>query len=289
MKLKIGLPKGSLQEATFTLFEKAGFKFKTGPRSYEPVVDDPELEPVLLRPQEIPAYVADGIIDAGLTGHDWVSDCGADVHEVCELRYSKLTTNPIKVVLAVHNESPFQAAADLGGKRIATEYVRLTERFLAEKGVGAHVEFSWGACEVKVPNLVDAIVVNTETGSSLRAHNLRIIETLLTSTTRLIANHGAWNDKWKRQKLESMEILLTGAMNASKMVGLKMNLPKAKQEDILGLLPSLKNPTISHLADPEWLAAEVILEEHQVRDLIPALKRAGATGLVEYPLNKVIY
>lgn len=289
MQLKIGLPKGSLQEATFSLFERAGFKFKTGSRSYEPVVNDAELDPVLLRPQEIPEYVADGVLDAGLTGHDWVSDCGVDIHEICELRYSKLTNNPIRIVLAVHNDSPIQSVKDLQGKRIATEYVRLSKRFLEQNGVEADVEFSWGACEVKVPHLVEAIIVNTETGSSLRAHNLRIVDTLLTSTTRLIANHAAMADPWKRTKLESLEILLTGAMNASKLVGLKMNLPRANQHEILGLLPSLKQPTLSPLADEAWIAAEVILDEVQVRDLIPHLKRAGATGLVEYPLNKVIY
>ncbi len=289
MRLRIGLPKGSLQEATFSLFERAGFLFKSSSRSYEPVVNDPELEPILLRPQEIPQYVEDGVIDCGLTGHDWVVDCGVDVHEVCELRYSKLTTNPIRVVLAVHQDSPIQSIQDLQGKRIATEYVRLTERYLADKGVKAHVEFSWGACEVKVPMLVDAIVVNTETGSSLRAHNLRIVETLLTSTTRLVANRAAWEDAWKRAKIESLEILLTGAMNAAKLVGLKMNLPMAQKDEILSLLPALRNPTLSPLADPDWVAAEVILDQTQVRDLIPALKRAGATGLVEYPLNKVIY
>jgi ATP phosphoribosyltransferase len=289
MQLKIGLPKGSLQEATFSLFERAGFKFKTGSRSYEPVVNDVELDPVLLRPQEIPEYVADGVLDAGLTGHDWVTDCGVDIHEICELRYSKLTNNPIRIVLAVHTDSPIQSVKDLEGKRIATEYVRLTRRYLEQNGVQGDVEFSWGACEVKVPHLVEAIVVNTETGSSLRAHNLRIVDTLLTSTTRLIANHAAMADDWKRTKLESLEILLTGAMNASKLVGLKMNLPRANQDEILGLLPSLKQPTLSPLADEAWIAAEVILDEVQVRDLIPHLKRAGATGLVEYPLNKVIY
>ncbi len=289
MKLKIGLPKGSLQEATFNLFEKAGFKFKASSRSYEPVVNDPELDPILLRPQEIPQFVADGVLDAGLTGHDWITDCGVDVHEVCELRYSKLTNNPIRIVLAVHQDSQIQGVRDLQGKRIATEYVRLTERYLAQNGVTSQVEFSWGACEVKVPTLVDAIVVNTETGSSLRAHNLRIVETLLTSTTRLVANKDAWNDDWKRQKLESLEILMTGAMNASRLVGLKMNLPRADEEAILGLLPALKTPTLSPLSDPAWVAAEVILDEIQVRDLIPVLKRAGATGLVEYPLNKVIF
>ncbi|MBI5707299.1 MAG: ATP phosphoribosyltransferase [Armatimonadetes bacterium] len=289
MILKLGLPKGSLQEATFSLFQRAGFAFHISSRSYQPVVDDPEIEPVLLRPQEIPQYVADGVIDAGLTGHDWVMDCGVDVHEVCELRYSKLTSNPIRVVMAVHNDAPYRTAEDLRGKRLATEYVRLTERFLEAKGVAAQVEFSWGACEVKVPSLVDAIVVNTETGSSLRAHNLRIIETLLTSTTRLVCGHGVWADSDKRHKLESLEILLTGAMNASRLVGLKMNVPMASKDVVLGLLPALQNPTLSPLADSEWVAAEVILSEKEVRDLIPALKRAGATGIVEYPLNKVIY
>lgn len=289
MKLRLGLPKGSLQEPTFSLFERAGFSFKMSSRSYQPVADDEELEPVLLRPQEIPTYVADGVIDAGLTGHDWIADCGADVHEICELRYSKLTNNPIRVVIAVHQDSPICAVKDLSNKRIATEYVRLTKRFLENSKVQANVEFSWGACEVKVPELVDAIVVNTETGSSLKAHNLRILETILTSTTRFVANKNSWKDEWKRHKLESLEILLTGAMNASKLVGLKMNVPVAKQKEILALLPSLQNPTISPLADPDWVAAEVILPETEVRELIPALKRAGATGLVEYPLNKVIY
>jgi len=289
MKLRIGLPKGSLQEATFSLFERAGYLFKSSARSYEPMVNDDELEPILLRPQEIPQYVEDGIIDVGLTGYDWVTDCGVDVHEVCELRYSKLTTNPIRVVLAVHQTSEIQSVADLQGKRIATEYVRLVERYLDKNGVKAHVEFSWGACEVKVPLLVDAIVVNTETGSSLRAHNLRIVDTLLVSTTRLVANKEAWNDEWKRSKIESLEILLTGAMNAAKLVGLKMNLPVGKKDEILSILPSLHNPTLSPLADPDWVAAEVIIEQTKVRDLIPALKRAGAEGLVEYPLNKVIY
>ncbi len=289
MTLKLGLPKGSLQEATFNLFQKAGFSFRSSSRSYQPAVDDDEIEPILLRPQEIPTYIQQGIIDAGLTGADWIADTGANLHEICELRYSKATNNPIKIVLAVHNESPYQNAADLAGKRIATEYVRLASRYFQEKGVAANVEFSWGACEVKVPQLVEAIVVNTETGNSLRAHNLKIIDTLLTSTTRFVCSHEVWADEWKRTKLESLEILLTGAMNAAKLVGLKMNVPVSNQAEILGLLPSLKNPTISPLADSAWVAAEVILEEVQVRDLIPKLKRAGATGLVEYPLNKVIY
>jgi len=289
MKLKLGLPKGSLQEATFALFEKAGYSFKVSSRSYQPVVDDESIEPILLRPQEIPIYIQQGVIDAGLTGKDWIADSGAVVHEICELRYSKLTSNPIRVVLAVHNDSSVKTVKDLQGKRIATEYVRLTQRYLAEHGVEAEVEFSWGADEVKVPTLVEAIVVNTETGSSLRAHNLRIVEVLLTSTTRLVASKEAMADEWKRTKIESLEILLTGAMNARKLVGLKMNLPKDRQDEILSILPSLKNPTISNLADPAWIAAEVILSESEVRELIPALKRAGATGLVEYPLNKVIF
>ena len=289
MKLKLGLPKGSLQEATFSLFERAGYSFKTSSRSYQPIVDDETLEPVLLRPQEIPNYIADGVIDAGLTGKDWIEDNGADVVEVCELRYSKLTSNPIRIVLAVHNDSEIHSVADLQGKRIASEYVNIAQRYLDKNNVQAHVEFSWGADEVKVPTLVDAIVVNTETGNSLRAHNLRIVDTILTSTTRFVASPAAWQDPWKRERIESLQILLEGAMNAAKLVGLKMNLPKDQQKEILGLLPSLKNPTISPLADEAWVAAEVILSEREVRELIPALKRAGATGLVEYPLNKVIY
>jgi len=289
MKLKLGVPKGSLQDATFALFQRAGFSFRVSSRSYQPVVDDDEIEPILLRPQEIPIYVQDGVIDAGLTGLDWISDCGAKVREICELRYSKLTSNPIRVVLAVHNDSPYQSVKDLAGKRIATEYVRLTQRYLQENHVEAQVEFSWGACEVKVPTLVDAIVVNTETGSSLRAHNLRILETLLTSTTRFIASEIAMADPWRAEKIDSLKILLEGAMNASRLVGLKMNLPVAHKDEILGQLPALHQPTLSPLSDKDWLAAEVILEERQVRELIPSLKRAGATGLVEYPLNKVVY
>lgn len=290
MPLRIGLPKGSLQDATFALFEKAGWRFRVDSRSYQPVVDDEGIEPTLLRPQEIPSYVEEGVIDAGLTGLDWITDCGADVHEVCELRYSKLTNNPIRVVLAVAKESGIRSAADLGGKRVATEYVRLTSRYLADKGVEADVEFSWGACEVKIAQgVADAIVVNTETGSSLRAHNLEIVETLLTSTTRFVCSHAAWADAAKREKLESMAILLQGAMNAARLVGLKMNLPVSAQGTVFGLLPALQNPTVSPLADPAWVAVEVILSEAEVRDLVPKLKKAGATGLVEYPLNKVIY
>jgi ATP phosphoribosyltransferase len=289
MKLKLGLPKGSLQDATFSLFARAGYSFKVSPRSYQPIVDDETIEPILLRPQEIPGYVEQGVIDAGLTGADWIADSGAKVHEVCELRYSKLTNNPMRIVLAVHQDSAIKCVQDLEGLRIASEYLRLTQRYLAENDVKANVEFSWGADEVKVPSLVDAIVVNSETGSSLRAHNLRIVETLLTSTTRFVASPAAWSDSWKREKIESLEILLTGAMNAAKLVGLKMNLPTAQKDAILAILPSLHQPTMSPLSDPDWIAVEVILGESDVRDLIPKLKRAGASGLVEYALNKVIY
>ena len=289
MKLKLGLPKGSLQEATFALFGRAGFQIKVASRSYQPVINDVEIEPILLRPQEIPIYLEKGVIDAGLTGADWIADTGADLHELCELRYSKMTNNPIRVVLAAQQDGPINSVKDLEGKLIATEYVRLTQRYLERNGVKADVDFSWGADEVKVPTLVDAIVVNTETGSSLQAHNLKIIEVLLTSTTRFVAGRAAWQDPWKREKLESLEILLTGAMNAASLVGLKMNLPKAQEKEILGILPALNTPTISPLSDSDWVAAEVILSEIQVRELIPALKKAGATGLVEYPLNKVIF
>lgn len=289
MALRLGLPKGSLQNATFSLFEKAGYNLHVSSRSYHPVIDDEGIEPVLLRPQEIPRYLEDGVIDAGLTGYDWITDCGADLHEICELRYSKLTSNPIRVVLAVHNDSAYRSAVDLAGKTIATEYVRLAQRFFEDKGVQVKTEFSWGACEVKVPSLVEGIVVNTETGSSLRAHNLRIIETLLTSTTRFVCNKAAWADEEKREKLENLGILLTGAIHASKLVGLKMNVDNSVKDDVLKLLPSMKNPTVSALADNVGVAMEVVLSEREARELIPALKRAGATGLVEYPLNKVIY
>ena len=287
-RLKLGLPKGSLQEPTFALFARAGFHFKTTGRSYQPYVDDPEIEPILLRPQEIPGYLEQGVLDCGLTGQDWIADSGASVRELCELRYSKVTNNPIRIVLAVHEDSDILVPEHLAGKRVATEYVRLSERYFAERGIAAKVEFSWGADEVKVPGLVDAIVVNTETGNSLRAHDLRIVETILTSTTRFVASERAWPDEWKRRKMESLEILLTGAMTAASLVGLKLNLPLARKDEILGLLHAQKSPTLSPLADPGWLAAEAILSEREVRDLIPALKRAGATGLVEYPLNKVI-
>jgi ATP phosphoribosyltransferase len=290
LKLKIGIPKGSLQEATFTLFKKAGFEFRmSSGRSYHPTVDDPEVSPLLIRPQEIPRYVEEGILDVGLTGKDWIEDNGSDVHEVGDFTYSKATLRPIRVVLAAPNDSTILSVKDLAGKRIATEYVRLTERYLEKHDVRATVEFSWGACEVKVPELVDAIVVNTETGSSLRAHNLKIVDTLLESTTRLIANKTAWQDDWKRAKTENIAMLLRGALNAEQLVGLKMNVHKKDLEAVNALLPALKTPTVSPLSDANWVALEIIVEEPIVRELLPSLKRAGAEGLVEYPLNKVIY
>lgn len=289
-RLKIGIPKGSLQEATFNLFKRAGFEFRmSSGRSYHPSVDDPELEPLLLRPQEIPRYIEQGILDAGLTGKDWIEDNGSDVIEVAEFAYSKATLKPIRVVLAAMNGSDIMSVKDLEGRRIATEYVRLTERYLLENSVSATVEFSWGACEVKVPELVDAIVVNTETGSSLRAHNLKIVDTILTSTTRFAVNRLAWQDEWKRNKIENITMLLRGALNAESLVGLKMNLERSNLDAVIALLPALKTPTISHLSTPDWVALEIIVHENTVRDIIPKLKRAGAEGIVEYPLNKVVY
>ncbi len=290
MALKLGLPKGSLQEATFALFAKAGWNIRVDSRSYQPTVDDADLSILLIRPQEISRYLQDGILDAGLTGKDWIENNGADVREVCELSYSKATRNPIRVVLAVAQDSPIQSPTDLHNARIATEYVQLTERYLETHGVqNAKVEFSWGADEVKVPVLADAIVVNTETGSSLRAHNLRIVDTLLTSTARFVCNHAAWADDTKRAQIENMAMLLTGALNAHDLVGLKMNVAQSQLSDVVAQLPALKRPTVSPLYDEGWVALEIIIEEKQARDLIPKLKRAGAEGIVEYPLNKVVY
>ncbi|HET6454223.1 MAG TPA: ATP phosphoribosyltransferase [Armatimonadota bacterium] len=289
MKLKIGFPKGSLQEATFSILKKAGWEFQVNSRSYMPSSDDDEIDALLVRPQEIPRYVEDGVLDAGLTGKDWIESSGADVIEAADFLYSKSTLRPIRVVVAVKNDSDFKTIKDLQGKRISTEYVDLTKRWLETNGVSANVEFSWGACEVKVPELADAIVVNTETGSSLRAHELRILEVILESTPRLIANKASWEDPWKRNKIENMAMLLQGAINAEQLVGLKMNVPVDKLDEIMGILPALKTPTLSPLTDKAWMAAEIIVEEKVSRDLIPKLKRAGAEGLVEYPLNKVVY
>jgi ATP phosphoribosyltransferase len=287
--LKLGLPKGSLQEATFNLFRKAGYRFVVhSSRSYFPATDDPELEAMLLRPQEMARYIQDGVLDVGLTGHDYVLESGADVAEVAELTYSKATARPYTWVLAVPGDSPIQSVRDLQGKRIATELVNVTKNYLRGHNVEATVDFSHGATEVKVPYLADAIVEGTETGSTLRAHGLRIVDTILESTTRLIANHDAYRDPWKREKMENIALMLRGALGAEGMVGLKMNVPKANLQEVVAMLPAMKNPTISPLADEGWVAMETILPETTVRDLIPRLKRAGAEGLVEYPLNKVI-
>jgi ATP phosphoribosyltransferase len=286
--LKIGLPKGSLQEATTVLFRKAGYRFTIVSRSYHARCDDPTIEATLLRAQEIPRYVEKGVLDAGITGYDNVVECRADVVEVAELVYSRATARPYRWVLAVPNESSIRSPRDLEGKRIATELVQVTRDYLEKHGVQADVEFSWGATEVKVPDLADAIVEGTETGSTLRAHGLRIVDTLLESTTRWIANRGAYADAWKREKMENLAMLLHGALEAEGMVGLKMNVAREQLDAVLSLLPAMKRPTISPLADTGWAAVETILAEETVRDLIPALKRAGAQGLVEYPLNKVI-
>lgn len=288
-KLRIGLPKGSLQDATIRMMRRAGWSINVSERSYYPSVDDEELTIVLLRAQEIARYVEDGVLDCGITGYDNVLENDADVQEIAELIYSKVSSRPYRWVLAVPQNSEIRGPKDLEGKRIATELVNCTKRYLAKHGVTADVEFSWGATEVKVPDLVDAIVEGTETGSTLRAHGLKIIDELLSSTTRLIANHGAYGDEWKRQKMENMAVLLLGAMAAESRVGLKMNAPRATLDQILDLLPSMKNPTISQLSESaDWVAVEVVAEEKQVRDLIPLLIAAGATGIIEYPLNKVI-
>ena len=288
-RLRLGLPKGSLQDATFELLRKAGYTFRAQERSYVPSSDDPQIEAMLLRPQEIPRYVEQGVLDAGFTGHDWVIDNGSDVQEIADLVYGKREFHTIQIVLAAPQEGAIRSVQDLQGKRVATEYVNLTERWLEKHGVRAAVEFSWGACEAKVPELADAIVANTETGASLRANGLAIIDTLLVSSTRLIANHAAWANEWKRTKLESIAMLVQGALNAHDLVGLKMNVPKSKKDEIVALLPALQTPTLSPLADEDWLAMEVVLKERLVRELIPLMKRAGATGIVEYPLNKVIH
>ena len=286
--IKLGLPKGSLQDSTFALMKKAGWNFKVGSRSYMPAVDDPDIAARLIRPQEIARYVELGLLDAGLTGYDWIYENGADVVEVAELCYSKATSNPVRWVVAVPNDSAIQGVKDLQGKRIATEAVGLTKRYLAENGVEAEIEFSWGATEVKAPELVDAIVELTETGSSLRANQLRIVDTVLTSTTRLIANKDAWADKGKRAKIEQMAMLLAGALNAENKVLLKMNAKKGDVAAICGVLPALHAPTVNPLGDPSWVAIETVVDESIVREIIPQLKAAGASGIIELALNKVV-
>jgi ATP phosphoribosyltransferase len=286
--LRLGLPKGSLQEATFQLFKRAGFNISVRSRSYFPAIDDPEMEVVLMRAQEIPRYVNEGVLDAGLSGLDWIMENDAEVVEVADLVYSKQTNNPIRLVLAVANDSGIRTVYDLEGKRIATELVRVTKNYLARHGVNASVEFSYGATEVKVPDLVDAIADITETGSSLKANNLRIIATILESTTKLHANRGSWEDPWKREKLQNLAVLLQGALRADSKVGLKMNVPGEKINSVLSVLPAMKHPTISQLYNSDWVAVEVVLDEKAVRELIPPLRRMGAQDIIEYPLNKVI-
>lgn len=287
--LRFGLPKGSLQEATIQKMAKAGWNISVSSRSYIPYVDDAELEIRLIRAQEISRYVEHGYLDCGITGHDWVVENGSHVHEVGEFLFSKVSRKPARWVLCVPEHSPVKSVQDLQGKRIATEVVNLTKRYLKKNGVKAEVEFSWGATEVKAHELVDAIVEVTETGSSLRANKLRIVDELLSSTPRLIANHGAWKDKWKRAKIETMAMLLKGALEAEAKVGLKMNIRQKDLSSLLAKLPALRNPTISSLSLEGWVAVETIIDEHVVREMIPALKAAGAEGIIEYPLNKVVY
>ena len=287
--LRFGLPKGSLQEATLEKMAKAGYHISVSSRSYIPYVDDDELEIRLIRAQEVSRYVEHGYLDCGITGHDWVQENGSDVHEVGEFIFSKVTRQPTRWVLAVPEGSSIKSVKDLEGKRIATEVVNLTKKYLRQHGVKAEVEFSWGATEVKAHELVDAIVEITETGSSLRANNLRIVDTLQVSTPRLIANHAAWKDPWKRRKIETLALLLKGALEAEAKVGLKMNVTQANLPRLLRSLPALRNPTISTLSQPGWVAVETIIDEHIVRELIPQLKAAGAEGIIEYPLNKVVY
>ena len=288
MKLKLGIPKGSLENATIDLFRRAGYNITTSSRSYFPAIDDPEIECMLIRAQEMARYVEDGILDAGLTGRDWIEEGAADVQPVADLIYAKQSFGKVRWVLAVPESSGFQSVKDLEGKIIATELVATTKRYLASHGVNAKVEFSWGATEVKPPVLADAIVEVTETGSSLRANKLKIIDTLLESNTQLIANKTSWQDEWKRLKLEDMRMLLEGAINALGKVGMMLNVHQDHLQAVLAVLPALKRPTISHLSDEDWLAVNTILDESTVRNIIPRLKKAGAQGIVEYPLNKIV-
>lgn len=286
--LMLGLPKGSLEESTRQLFARAGFQITVSSRSYKPVFDDPQLDGRFVRAQEVSRYVELGFFDCGLTGYDWVLENASDVVEVCDLVYSRASAVRSRWVLAVPENSPVRTAADLQGRRIATELVKTTQRWLAERGVSAEVEFSWGATEVKVPDLVDAIVDLTETGSSLRANKLRIVDTLLYTNTKLIANKAAWNDAAKRAKIETLALLLRAALAAQGKVGLKLNAPRARLDELLATLPALRNPTISPLSNPDWVALETIVDEAVVREIIPTLKALGGEGIIEYPLNKVV-
>ena len=285
----LGLPKGSLEESTKGLFAKAGWKISTNSRSYRPSIDDAELDGRFVRAQEVSRYVEHGFFDCGLTGYDWIRENESDVVEVCDLIYSRASTLKSRWVLCVPESSPIQRAEELAGKRVATELVGTVKRYFADKGVDAKIEFSWGATEVKVPDLVDAIVDITETGSSLRANKLRIIDTLLETNTKFIANKASWANPAKRKKIETIALLLQGALEAESKVGLKMNLPKSAVDTIMGSLPALRNPTISPLSNPEWVALEIIIDEKVARVIIPQLKEHGAEGIVEYPLNKVVY
>jgi len=286
--LKLGIPAGSLQKATIELFGKAGFHITDSKRSYRPRIDDEQIQPVMLRAQEMSRYIEDGVIDAGITGYDWIMENGSDVVEVCELAYSKSSDNPARWVLAVPDESEVKSAKELAGGLVATELVNVTKKYFADKKIDVKVEFSWGATEVKA-RLVDAIVELTETGTSLRANNLRVLDTVITSTTRFITNKAAWKDKFKREKIENVSILLNAAIEARSKVGLKMNVKKDDLDSILKMLPAEKSPTISSLADSDYVAIEVIVEDKIERLLVPALKRAGASGIITYPLNKVIH
>ncbi|HEY9248032.1 MAG TPA: ATP phosphoribosyltransferase [Rariglobus sp.] len=285
----LGLPKGSLEESTKNLFAKAGWKITTSSRSYKPSIDDPELDGRFVRAQEVSRYVEHGFFDCGLTGYDWIQENNSDVVEVCDLVYSRASTLKSRWVLCVPESSPVQKPEDLAGKRVATELMNTTKRYFADKGIVADVEFSWGATEVKVPDLVDAIVDITETGSSLRANKLRIVDTLLYTNTKLIANKASWANPVKRKKIETIALLLRGALEAGSKVGLKLNLPKTSLDALIKALPSLRNPTISPLSSPDWIAVETIIDESVVREIIPQLKELGAEGIVEYPLNKVVY
>ncbi len=289
MPLKLALPKGSLQASTVRLFQRAGYNVTISERSYFPAVDDPELAAMLIRAQEVSRYVEQAVLDAGITGSDWHQDSGADLVTVAKLVYSKQSSHPCRWVLAVPVDSPFQKPEDLCGKRIATELVNVTRRYFERLGVDAAIEFSWGATEVKPPELADAIVEITETGSSLRANRLRVLDTVMEVENLLLANPAAWGDPWKRRKLESLALLLNGALAAQDKVGLKMNVPRSKMASVLEVLTALRRPTVSPLSDPEWVALETILDERVVRDIIPQLKFAGAEGIVEYPLNKLVY
>lgn len=286
--LRLGLPAGSLQEATADLFRRAGYKITYTSRSYYPAIDDEEIECVLIRAQEMARYVEDGVLDVGLTGYDWIVETGADVHQVAELVFSKVSRRPVRWVLCVPENSPVRAVADLEGKRIATEAVGLTTRYLENHGVRAKVEFSWGATEVKPPRLADAIVEVTETGSSLKANQLRILDEVLQSTPRLIANHRSYADPWKKQKIDDIALMLQAAMAAEGKVGLMMNVPRDRLKQVLALLPALQQPTVSSLADESWVDVVTVLDESFVRRIIPRLKAAGARGIVEFPLTKVI-